>query len=158
MKRYYEDNMCYFITTVTHNRKEIFNDKIACELFIVVVTYLKYIYDFNVYGFVIMPDHVHIIIHPCANKNISEIMKRIKGNFSRMYNKIYDNHGQIWQRKFYDNAIRNPNQIIKTIEYIHNNPIRSNLVNRVDEYVYSSYMYYYGEDKKFDLLIDKFEI
>lgn len=158
MKRYYEDNMFYFITTVTHNRKEIFSSKIACELFIVVVTYLKHIYDFSVYGFVIMPDHVHIIIHPCGDKNISEIMKKIKGNFSRMYNKIYNSNGQIWQRSFFESVIRNPNEIIEIIKYIHNNPIRKNLVNRVDEYVYSSYMYYHGGEERYDLLVDTFEV
>jgi len=157
VKRYHEDKALYFITTTTEGRKEIFKDSIACELLVNILIYNKFIYDFSVYGFVIMPDHFHIIIQPNGELNISEIMKKVKGNFSRFYNKITGLKGGIWQQGFYDEGIRDEVQLREVIKYIHANPFKKGLVSDVREYKYSSYQYYEMENGSFRLLIDSIQ-
>ncbi|NMB26841.1 MAG: hypothetical protein GX987_02160 [Tissierellia bacterium] len=148
-----EQNMLYFITSVTENRKQIFSNNLACELFLNILTYNKFYCDYNIYAFIIMPDHFHIIIQPTGEMNISEIMKKIKGNFSRFYNKIFNNQGKVLQKGYYDKIIRDEKHLIEIIEYIHNNPINKGIVENVDDYIYSSYHYYNNKNRHYELLM-----
>ncbi|MCX6011868.1 MAG: transposase, partial [Chloroflexi bacterium] len=107
IKRYYIDNAAYFITTVTQDRTELFKDEKYCKILLITIEYFKLVLDYRLYGFCIMPDHLHLIIHPCGKYNFSYIMKMIKGSFSNKLNKINDTSGKIWQKGFYDECITN---------------------------------------------------
>lgn len=88
-KRIYLENKEYFITTNTYKRYPYFKSKILCELFILQLEYCKEIYDFDLYGFVIIYDHVHFLIRSYdEKKDFSKIMFSIKKNFSMNANKI----------------------------------------------------------------------
>ncbi|SHI62227.1 REP element-mobilizing transposase RayT [Geosporobacter subterraneus DSM 17957] len=152
-KHYYEENNFYFITTVTENRVPIFKDYLACELLISLLTYHKFSCNYNLKAFVIMPDHVHLIIQPMGKDNISDIMKRIKGNFSRYYNRIHKRSGTVFQKGFYDTAIRDEKHCCETIDYIHYNPVKKGIVIEAKDYLYSSYKFYCENDEKFLLLL-----
>jgi REP element-mobilizing transposase RayT len=62
MRRFYLENSAYFVTTVTKERKAIFLDKKLCRILLVTVEYYKTILDYKVYGFCLMPDHLHLIL------------------------------------------------------------------------------------------------
>ena len=153
LKRFYEQNIPYFITSVTENRKEIFSNKLAGDLLINILLHYKFTCSYNVSAFVIMPDHFHLIVNPYGNNNISEIMKMIKGSFGRFYNKLTGSSGTVLQKGFFDEAIRNEKQLLETINYIHANPVRKGLVDNIEKYHYSSYGFYHGKDKNFELLL-----
>ena len=142
IKRYYVENAAYFLTTVTKDRLEIFTDQKYCKILLVTIEYFKLILDYKLYGFCIMPEHLHLIIHPFGKHNISYIMQMIKGSFSRKINKINNKEGNIWQRRFYDECILNNTELINKLEYMHNNPVKANLVTAPEEYYYSSYNHY----------------
>lgn len=152
-QHYYEENHYYFITTVTQNRKPLFNDKLACELFINLLTYHKFSSSYNIKAFVIMPDHVHFIIQPMGKYNISEIMKKIKGSFSRYYNQLNKSTGTVLQKGFYDTVIRSEKQLREIMDYIHHNPMQKGIVSEVQDYYYSSYSYYFDSDDRFGLVL-----
>lgn len=67
----------------------------------------------------------------------------LKGSFARKLNKINYKEGKIWQKGFYDECILNSYELLNKLEYIHNNPVKTNLVSSPEEYPYSSYMYYF---------------
>jgi len=146
IKRFYVENAAYFVTTVTNNRSEIFRNPKNCKLLLVTIEYFKLMLDYKLYGFCIMPDHLHLIIHPCGRYDFSYIMKMIKGSFSRKLNKINDKEGQIWQKGFYDKCITDSLQLILSLEYMHNNPVKAGLVTSPEEYLYSSYNHYIKTD------------
>lgn len=154
IKRYYVENAAYFLTTVTKNRIEIFKDPKYCKILLVTIEYFKLILDYKLYGFCIMPEHLHLIIHPFGKYNFSYIMQMIKGSFARKLNKINDTTGKIWQRRFYDECILNNIELINKLEYMHNNPVRANLVTAPEEYYYSSYNHYVKTDYLFDNIIE----
>ncbi|WP_350344092.1 transposase [Proteinivorax tanatarense] len=154
LKHYYQGHHYYFITTITKNRTPIFEDTIACELFLNILTYHKFNCNYNIIAFVIMPDHAHIVIQPTNEENnISLIMKKIKGSFSRCYNKKYHRHGAVFQQGFYDRIVKDEKELEKTIDYIHHNPVRSKLVSEADKYNYSSYNFYHNNYKRFSLIL-----
>jgi putative transposase len=56
-------------------------------------------------------------------------------------------NGQVWQKRFYDEGIRDTSMLMQKIEYIHNNPIRKNFVILAKDYPYSSYHHYFGNNE-----------
>ncbi|MEJ2744556.1 MAG: transposase [bacterium] len=144
MRHYHENGMIYSITSVTKGRACLFEDRLACCLLTKCIGYYKLILSFKLYGFVIMPDHIHCIIQPQSDMTVSKIMNYIKGNFARKYNWMKDRDGGLWQKRFYDRGLRGMIQLSRELDYVHNNPVRAGLVNVPGEYEFSSYTYYFG--------------
>ncbi len=89
-KRYYDEESRYvFVTSKTFRNAKIFNDPTKAALLLNCINYQvkeKYI---NLFAWVIMPDHFHLLVAVIGKKNISQIMQSIKGNFSWMLNQDY---------------------------------------------------------------------
>jgi len=60
IKRFYIENAAYFLTSVTKDRIEIFKDPRYCAIMLVTIEYFKLILDYRLYGFCIMPEHLHL--------------------------------------------------------------------------------------------------
>ncbi|MDP3899801.1 MAG: transposase [bacterium] len=87
-KRFYEPHAVYFITTVTNQRFPYFEEAIFCQLFIENLRIVKHMKQFKLFGFIILPDHIHLLIKVEEKFNISEIMFSIKKHFSHDVNRI----------------------------------------------------------------------
>lgn len=85
LSRIYLRGEIYFVTTKTFHNKKIFDKNLVCELFIKVLADCRLKYKFRLYGYIIIPNHVHLLIMPDDRMNISEVMHRIKGNFAYQY-------------------------------------------------------------------------
>ena len=92
-KRIYEPGAEYFITTVTHDRHPYFANPILAELFVRDLWFAKELKEFDLFGYTVMPDHVHLLIQPKGKTDYSEIMRSVKTNFSRNANDIILNRG-----------------------------------------------------------------
>ncbi|HLC89351.1 MAG TPA: transposase [Patescibacteria group bacterium] len=86
LKRIYLPGEIYFITTKTFKNQKIFDNSLICELLIKVLVDCRLKYKFKLYGYVIIPDHVHLLIMPAEQNNISDAIRHIKGRFARLYN------------------------------------------------------------------------
>ena len=117
IKRYFEENYVYFVTTVIHENCPIFADDKTCRILLVTIEYFKLILDYKLYAYCIMPDHVHLLLHPIGKHNLSYIMQMIKGSFSRKFNKTKNITGQIWQKRFYDEGIRDQKMLLQKMEF-----------------------------------------
>ena len=89
--RFYGEGYVYFITINTQDRFCYFDDKNLCELFVEELFLCRDLKKFKLYGFCIMPDHVHLIIEPVSEFNISKIMQSLKKEFSRDVNLLLEN-------------------------------------------------------------------
>ncbi|MBU0573696.1 MAG: transposase [Candidatus Margulisbacteria bacterium] len=78
----------YFITTNTYNLHPYFGEEIFCDLFVEELEFCKKLKEFEIYGYKINPDHVHLMIQQGAKFNFSEVMHFLKRNFSQNANKI----------------------------------------------------------------------
>jgi len=152
--RFKRKNLVYYVTTVTYKRERIFLNPFAAKFLITNVAYHKFILDYKLYAYVVMPDHFHLIIQPVGEWDISKIMNYIKGTFSRKYNKVYNRKGHLWQKGFFERVCRSKRNIISAINYVHMNPVRIGLVNSPEEYPYSSFWQIYGHQRSSDF-IDK---
>lgn len=165
LRHYLEEGTIYFVTSVTKDRKNILLGDTA-RFLLITVAYHKYVLDFRLFGYVILPDHFHLLLQILEKISLSKIMKYVKGNFARKYNQFIDpdpgnrhlnvGYRSVWQREYYESAVRDEKSFIGRLNYIHNNPVKRGLVTSPDEYEFSSYHQYYGTQReKIQIPIDK---
>ena len=87
-KRFYGKDKIYFITTVTHQRFPFFKENLFCKLFVENLRICKELKEFKLYAFIIIPDHVHLLLKSNGKFNISQIMFSIKKQFSHDVNRV----------------------------------------------------------------------
>lgn len=130
----------YMITTNIIDREPIFTDNKAADILLEAILFGRKHQWYYLISFVIMPDHLHLIIIP-KDKNISECIKSIKGFTSRKINEILGRQGTLWQSGFYDYILDNDEKILSRIKYIEENPLRKGRVINPEDYKYSSAKY-----------------
>ena len=92
---------------------------------------------YHLRAWVLMVNHLHILIHPEAR--LSRITKAIKNYSARQANAILGRTGQpFWQDESYDHWVRGPEEFEKVVRYIERNPVVAGLVQREEEWRWSS--------------------
>lgn len=115
----------YFVSTQTHGRKPFFrHDRWALLMQATINHYTGAGYALHAY--VIMPDHLHLLITPI--ESLEKSVQLIKGGFSFRAKRELEWAGEIWQPGFTDHRIRDEYDWQRHIEYIRNNPIDAKLV------------------------------
>jgi len=85
-----------------------------------------------------MPDHIHLLLTVPQGLTLERIMQLIKGGFSFQAGKLFEIHGPIWQKSYLDRRVRNATECTGYLNYIHQNPVRAEIVSRAHEFLYSS--------------------
>lgn len=75
-----------------------------------------------VHAFVVMPNHVHILMSPLSETSVVEIVGKIKSYTSKRINKVLNATGIVWQNGIFDRIVRNANNFEQYVDYICNNP------------------------------------
>jgi len=92
----------------------------------------------KLHGYVIMPDHYHVILSLCGENSISGVVRAVHSLFARYCRKVTGIRGRIWQRRFYDHVIRDDEDWLTKLAYIHGNPVSAGLVEKILDYPWSS--------------------
>jgi putative transposase len=93
-----------------------------------------------VYGYVVMPDHVHLLVSETERATLATAIKSLKQGISRRL--IEDNASHFWQKRYYDLNIRNRRQFIEKLGYIHRNPVRAGLCEQPGDWRWNSFTHY----------------
>lgn len=88
--------------------------------------------------FVVMPDHLRLILTPAPNVSLEKAVQYIKGGFSFRAKKELGYKHLIWEESFNDHRIQDDEDYERHREYIHHNPVKAGLVKTASEYPYSS--------------------
>jgi len=158
--RIYYSNAVYHICIRGNNRQKILEKNEDKQIFLTCLKKFKNRFGFRLFGFVVMDNHVHLVIMTTNKINISKIMQAITLSFSVSFRKKYPYTGYVWQGRFASNIIEDELYISKCLEYIHNNPVRAGIVKNAGDYPWSSYNSYneYEAERNVYVLADKFEI
>ena len=93
---------------------------------------------FDLYGAVVMPDHVHLVLTPLYDRDgwysVAEIMHGIKSSSAHKINQLLNRKGQIWQHESFDRVLRRVETTQAKVDYIAQNPVRAGLVRTPLEY------------------------
>lgn len=138
---------------ITDKRKPILIDNI--ELLRKSFKRAKEIYNFELFGCVILPDHIHLLLRPENIEDYPKIIRAIKYNFSHGFNDggiaipPYAKK-QIWQNRYWEHTIKNDEDLYKHLDYIHYNPVKHGHVKNVKDWEFSSF-FKFVEMKNYDL-------
>ena len=92
---------------------------------------------FQLHAFVLMPEHVHLLLTPARDLALERAVQFIKGGYSHAFG-VEFRAGEIWQRGFTDHRIRDAEDFASHRDYIHQNPVSRGLVENVMEYRFCS--------------------
>ena len=149
-RRYRIPGGCYFFTVNLLDRKQsllVSHIDVLRES----VKIVKQKHPFHIDAWVVLPDHLHCIwTLPPGDSDFSKRWKTIKTHFSKSMpqtekrSKVRIKRGErgIWQRRYWEHAIRDNKDYAAHIDYIHFNPVKHGLVNRVVEWPYSTFHRY----------------
>jgi putative transposase len=97
----------------------------------------------SVLGYVIMPDHFHLLINMPATGSISNFMRDLKRRTVYDYSRMHGmKSGKFWQDRFNDVSIYSEEVLYTKLKYIHENPVRAGLAKSVLDWKYSSAAFY----------------
>ena len=143
LKRYDGTGGLHFITWSCHRRRPLLDTEPTRDLLLTVLERMRERYRFGVVGYVVMPEHVHMLISEPQIGDPSTVLQAVKLGFTRRSRAT----GQFWQRRFYDFNVWSQRKEVEKLKYMHRNPVARGLVEKPDDWKWSSYRSYaYGED------------
>jgi len=89
-------------------------------------------------AWVVMPNHVHMLVIPDLEWSLSKIMKDLKSFTSHEANKILRQTGQFWMEDYFDRYVRDAKHFANAIAYIENNPLKAGLCEKASDWKFSS--------------------
>ena len=90
--------------------------------------------EFELHDFVIMPDHLHLLLTICDEMTIEKAMQLIKGRFSHRLSHELGHKGEVWQRGFTEVQVMNRASFEEHREYIAQNPVKAGIVASADQF------------------------
>ena len=139
------EGACYHILSRGNEQRNIFRDNNDRRLFLDILGKTSERFEVEVYAYVLMDNHYHLLLK--TNKpNISQSMQWLGTTYTRRYNIKHKRIGHLFQGRFKSFLIENDQYLLRLSCYIHRNPLRAKIVNRLVDYPWSSYpMYAYGK-------------
>jgi len=157
LHRYYGSGYAHFITTSCFRRLPLLNTARRRDLLLTVLEQVRRRYGFVVLGYVIMPEHLHLLIGEPERGSPSTVMQALKQGWARrMRNgrrsdtrqaELWPEEAEhFWQRRFYDFVVWSAAKRQQKLNYMHQNPVKRGLVLEPGRWRWSSFRYYaYGE-------------
>jgi len=96
---------------------------------------------YKLHAWVIMPNHVHVLITPLEGNTLSSILHSWKSFTAKSANQLLGRIGTFWLEEYFDRSIRNEEHYNRVVEYIHNNPVKAGLCVAAEEWGLSSARY-----------------
>ena len=157
LKRIYGFQHLHYITCSCYRRKPFLGTAQSRDVFLQVFERSRQRFGFTVEGFVVMPEHIHLLIGEPAQGTPSTVMQVLKQETARKLRKkrkrkvsldqlplfhepARENH--FWQRRFYDFNVFTQHKRSEKLRYMHNNPVKRGLVTEPGEWRWSSYCTY----------------
>ena len=126
------------ITCRGNRRSDLFKAEEDYIVFLAIGKEVMEKLPFKLYSYCLMTNHVHLQIKT-FDDNISQIMKRINQIYAQYFNKTYNYIGHLFQDRYHSEVIATDEQLLSTSRYIHLNPVRANMVEKPEDYQWSSY-------------------
>jgi putative transposase len=169
-QHFYGRNHLHYLTANIYRKARIFDSQRYKRKFTRTLDNLRAELRFKIIGYVLMPEHFHLLIWPGRAANPSQIMQKLSertANFilrnlgqnlsfpwrQRVLNRFelpptvhHHAHYRVWNRRGYDMNIWSEKKIHEKLDYMHNNPVVRGLAAQPGDWPWSSWRYYYLED------------
>jgi putative transposase len=137
LKRYQFTGDLHFITFSCFRLQPYLRSVAARFLFEQTLERMRQRYDFYVVGYVVMPEHVHLLVSEPANAPLSKALLALKLSVSKM-----SRQRPFWQARYYDFNVFSSRKHVEKLRYIHRNPVKRGLVKGPLDWRWSSFRHY----------------
>lgn len=168
LQRHYGQKHLHFVTFCCYQRRRYLETVRARNLFVKVLGEVRTKFNFLLVGYVVMPDHVHLLLSEPPKGTVSTVLQVLKQRVSRKMrarrrsskNQLRLNFGEsslearrFWQRRFYDFNVWSHAKKKEKLHYMHANPVKERLVQDAKDWPWSSFSFY-AKDEQGLLRID----
>lgn len=122
-----------------HNRDSIFFDDDDYREYLILLKKNAEKYDCLIHAYVLMTNHVHLLLTPKSKDSVSFLFQGVGRQYVKYINKKYQRSGSLWEGRHKGNLIQSDLYLLRCMQYIELNPVRAHMVNKPEEYYWSSY-------------------
>lgn len=145
LKRYHQSRQTHFITFSCYHRQPRLRVPARCDLFLEKLEQTRRRFLLRVYGYVVMPEHVHLLVSEPDHEGLADAMHSLKLAVSKSLPGLgleREEPAQFWQKRYYDRNVRDHEEFVEKLRYIHRNPVERGLVERPEDWPWSSFRHY----------------
>jgi putative transposase len=140
LKRFQQARCLHFVTFSCHHRDALLAKPQARDVFEQTLERARCWYGFFVSGYVVMPEHVHLLISEPERTSLSAALQMLKQNTAH---KLRLPEGSpFWQPRYYDFNVWSEDKRVEKLRYIHRNPVKRGLGDRPEDWRWSSFRHY----------------
>lgn len=142
--RFQQSGQSHFITFSCYRRQPRFTSPDLYDLCAVCLEETRQRFDMCVYGYVVMPEHVHLLVNEPCDATLADALHHLKLNFAKRSKYVTGDAdpGPFWQKRYYDRNVRNEREFMVKLRYLHRNPVKRGLVKEAGEWKWSSFRHY----------------
>jgi putative transposase len=149
LRHYDDEGTDRFVTFSCYRRLAGFSDDRPKEILVHYLDIARNKHGFKIHGYVIMPEHVHLVLYPPEGMKLGLVIREIKSLSARQFFSELpvgqpDETRVFWERRCYDHNCRTRESVIEKINYCHMNPVKRGLVRDPGAWIWSSYNWYDG--------------
>ena len=145
----------YHVMNRGRRREKVFASPKDYETFIVVLQEARELWNLQVAGYCLMPNHYHLLLHT-PDGNISRCMRHINGVYTQRYNRRHRKDGQLFRGRYKAVVVDGDSYLLEVLRYIHRNPLKARMVKDPADFEWSSHNGYTSRAKKWDWLYKDF--
>jgi putative transposase len=136
----------HFITFTCYHRMQFLNSDTACVAVLEALENTRLRYQLRVYGFVLMPEHVHLLLSEPERGTLARALQSLKSASARVArganSKLAGAAPHFWQTRYFDRYMRDFEEFSEKLRYIHRNPVRRGLCEVAEQWRWSSFRHY----------------
>jgi putative transposase len=140
LRRYQPTRDLHFITFSCYRRRPKLGDPAARLVFQRALEHTRRRYGFCVRGYVVMPEHVHLLVSEPENRNLATALQALKQSVSRTL--ALRGAEPFWQARYYDFNVWTAKKEIEKLRYLHRNPVARGLVAKPEDWHWSSFRHH----------------
>jgi putative transposase len=162
LTRFQHSGQSHFVTFCCYHRRPLLTTDASRLIFELALERVRRSFGLHVYGYVVMPEHVHLLVSepqrdasrggtaplkpkdglngpPVPQNTLACALKSLKQGVSR---RLIGDAEHFWQKRYYDFNIRDYAQFVEKLRYIHRNPVKAGLCERPEDWEWSSFRHY----------------
>jgi len=139
LQRYQHTGQSHFVTFCCYHRCPRFTTDADRRVFENALERVRRSFRLRVYAYVVMPEHIHLLVSEPERANLSDALKSLKQGVAR---RLIGDADHFWQKRYYDFNLRHHAQFVEKLHYIHCNPVKRGLSERPEDWPWSSFLHH----------------
>jgi putative transposase len=140
LKRFQESGQLHFLTFSGYGRKAKLARAHSCAIFVASLEQVRQQYGLRVYGYVVMPEHVHLLVSEPEREVLARMLQSLKQSVARRL--ALRAREPFWQARYYDFNLWSERKFSEKLRCIHRNPVTRGLVASPEDWPWSSFCHY----------------